>query len=130
MPTLVPGPVRVRVPATSANLGPGFDSAGLCLSRYDEVEVAVTAAGLVVEVTGEGAPSLPRTEQHLVVRALRAAFDRLGVRPAGLRVSCTNAIAQSRGLGSSAAAIVAGVLAARALVQDGAGLLAAGARRP
>ena len=116
-------PVRVRAPATSANLGPAFDSAGLCLSLYDEIQVEVTAGGLGVQVTGEGAGVLPRGERHLVVRAMRATFDRLGEQPGGLRLHCHNRIPQSRGLGSSSAAIVAGVLAARALVPDGARLL-------
>ncbi|HEU0103724.1 MAG TPA: homoserine kinase [Mycobacteriales bacterium] len=117
------GPVRVRVPATSANLGPAFDSAGLCLALYDEVSVQVTAGGLGVQVTGEGAGVLPRSERHLVVRALRAALDVLGGQPPGLRLHCGNRIPQSRGLGSSSAAIVAGIVAARALVVDGARLL-------
>ncbi|MGH3095818.1 MAG: homoserine kinase [Streptosporangiales bacterium] len=109
------GPVRVRVPATSANLGPAFDCAGLALARYDEIEVRVTASGLTVEVGGEGAGDLRRDERHLVVRAARAAFDELGEQPPGLELRCTNAIPHGRGLGSSAAAIVGGVVAARAL---------------
>lgn len=112
-------PVRVRAPATSANLGPAFDTAGLCLALYDEVSAEVTPGGLVVEVTGEGSGTLPLDERHLVVRALRAVLDRLGGQPAGLRLACTNRIPQSRGLGSSSAAIVAGVLAGRALVRGG-----------
>ena len=68
----------MRVPASSANLGPGFDTLGLALGLYDEVEVAVAADGLVVEVDGEGAAGVPRDERHLVVRAMRRAFD--GVR--------------------------------------------------
>jgi len=111
------GPVRVRVPATSANLGPGFDSLGLALSRYDEVTAAVTDSGLSIEVTG--ADEVARDESHLVVRAMQATFDRLGGRPPGLRLSCRNDIPHGRGLGSSAAAIVAGVLLARALTVDG-----------
>lgn len=111
--------VRVRVPATSANLGPGFDSFGLALDRYDEVTLEATAAGLVVHVEGEGAEDVPRDDRHLVVRSARAAFERLGVRPDGLRLRCVNRIPHGRGLGSSAAAIVAGVLGARALVPDG-----------
>ncbi|MQA81070.1 MAG: homoserine kinase [Streptosporangiales bacterium] len=107
--------VRVRVPATSANLGPGFDTAGLALARYDEVEASVVESGLRVDVEGIGADSLPRTERHLVVRAARAAFEELGGQPAGFAVRCRNAIPHGRGLGSSAAAIVAGVVAARAL---------------
>ena len=111
---------RVRVPATSANLGPGFDSAGLCLSLYDEVQVEVRPSGLDIGVAGEGAGTLPHGERHLVVRALRATLDLLDGQPPGLRLRCSNAIPQSRGLGSSSAAIVAGVLAGRALVADGA----------
>lgn len=107
--------VRVRVPATSANLGPGFDCAGLALARYDEVEAEISAHGLSVEVEGEGAGDVPRDDAHLVVRALRAALDELGERPRGLALRCVNAIPHSRGLGSSAAAIVAGVVLGRAL---------------
>ncbi|MCU1673172.1 MAG: thrB [Frankiales bacterium] len=112
------GPVRVRVPATSANLGPGFDSAGLALALHDEVIVRVTDGGLTVDVAGEGADHLPRDERHLVVTSLRAAFDRLGGQPAGLTVRCHNRIPQSRGLGSSSAAICAAVVAAHALVEE------------
>jgi len=117
------GAVRVRTPATSANLGPGFDCAGLCLSLHDVVQVRAGGTGLSVEVTGEGAGRLPRDERHLVVSSLRAAFDRLGGQPPGLQVGCANRIPQSRGLGSSSATIVAGVLAARALVVEGEQLL-------
>lgn len=121
----VPAPraVRLRVPATSANLGPAFDCAGLCLSLYDDVTVRVTAAGLAVDVTGEGADRLPRDGRHLVVSSLRAAFDVLGGQPPGLEVVCHNRIPQARGLGSSSAAIVAAVQAARALVVGGRELL-------
>lgn len=104
--------VRVRVPATSANLGPAFDCAGLALALHDVVEFAVTDAGLSVEVSGVGAGELPADERHLVVRAFRAACERLGWAPPGLRVRAHNAIPQGRGLGSSAAAVVAGVVGA------------------
>jgi homoserine kinase len=109
--------VLVRVPATSANLGPGFDALGLALSLHDEIEVRVTGSGLDIEVSGEGADDVADAgEKHLLVRAMRAAFDDLGaVQPAGLALRCANRIPHGRGLGSSAAAIVAGVLAARAL---------------
>lgn len=95
----------------------------MALSWYDEVRARVAPDGLVVEVVGEGARSLPRSERHLVVSSMRAAFDRLGGQPTGLSVRCANSLPQSRGLGSSSAAIVAGVLAARALVVNGAELL-------
>jgi homoserine kinase len=116
-------PVRVRVPATSANLGPGFDALGLALSLYDDVVVRVADDGLFVDVAGEGADSVPRTRRHLVVRALQAGFDVLGGQPRGLEVVCANRIPHGRGLGSSAAAIVAGLAAARALVLGGADTL-------
>ncbi|SDO20438.1 homoserine kinase [Klenkia soli] len=113
--TAAPGqPVRIRVPATSANLGPAFDSAGLALSLYDELEVSVVD-GLEVVVEGFGADDLPRDETHLVVRAFRAACADLGWSPPGLRLVARNGIPQGRGLGSSASAVVAGILAAWAL---------------
>ena len=104
--------VRVRVPATSANLGPAFDCAGLALALHDVVEFAVADAGLAVEVAGVGAGELSCDERHLVVRAFRAACDLLGWSPPGLRVHARNAIPQGRGMGSSAAAVVAGVVGA------------------
>jgi homoserine kinase len=107
--------VRVRVPASSANLGPGFDTLGLALSRYDDLEVSIASSGLLVEVFGEGADSLPLTESHLVVRAFRIACAHLGSSPPGVAFRCTNTIPQARGLGSSAAAIVAGIAAAYGL---------------
>jgi homoserine kinase len=110
--------VRVRVPATSANLGPAFDCAGLALGLHDVVEFSTPANGLEVAVTGEGFDSLPATEDHLVVRAFRAASAELGWSPSGLRVVATNEIPQGRGMGSSAAAVVAGVLGAWALCPD------------
>ncbi|PZM93300.1 MAG: homoserine kinase [Actinobacteria bacterium] len=118
--SFVSGPVRVRVPATSANLGPGFDALGLALALYDEVTARVTDGGCQVEVTGEGAGELPTDERHLIVRAMYETFDVLGGRPPGIALSCVNRIPQARGLGSSSAAIVAGVHLARALVADGA----------
>jgi homoserine kinase len=110
--------VHVRVPATSANLGPGFDTFGLALARHDEVSAALGGDGLRVEVSGEAADSLPRDPSHLVVSAMLAAFRRWHAEPPGLQVRCRNAIPHSRGLGSSAAAIVAGVVAARALLAE------------
>ena len=113
------GPVRVSVPATSANLGPGFDSLGLALSLRDSLTAGVAGSGLAVEVTGAGADAVPRDESHLVVRSMRAAFDLLGAQPPGLELRCDNLIPHGRGLGSSSAAIVAGVSLARALVAGG-----------
>lgn len=118
-PTFRVAPVRVRVPASAANLGPGFDAFGLALGLYDDVVLQATDGGLAVDVAGQGAEQLPRTGRHLVVRAARAAFAELGGAPRGLQVVCANRIPQTRGLGSSAAAIVAGILAARALTVGG-----------
>ena len=119
MATFVEGPVRASVPATSANLGPGFDSLGLALGLRDELEAEVTGSGLLVEVAGPGADDVPRDERHLVVRAMRTAFDAMGANPPGLRLSCANVVPHARGLGSSSAAIVGGLVLARALVAGG-----------
>ena len=111
--------VRVRVPATSANLGPGFDALGLALALHDDLDVhALGTSDVVVEVTGEGVGEVPDDEQHLVVRALRLALDHVGAPQSGVRLVCRNRIPHGRGLGSSAAAVVAGVLAARGLVAE------------
>lgn len=107
--------VRVTVPASTANLGSGFDALGMALGVHDELEFAVTDGGLVVEVSGEGAADVPTDERHLVVRAFRAACELVGIEVPGLRLTCRNAIPHARGLGSSAAAVVAGVAAGFAL---------------
>jgi homoserine kinase len=99
------------VPASTANLGSGFDALGLALGLYDEVTVEAAASGLDVRVEGEGAGQVPLDEEHLLVRAIRAVEGT----PDGLIVRCRNAIPHSRGLGSSAAAVVAGVAAGYAL---------------
>ncbi|MFE9106029.1 homoserine kinase [Actinomadura geliboluensis] len=121
------GPVLVRTPATSANLGPGFDSLGLALTLHDEVEVELTGGGVAIEVDGEGAEVADRGERHLIVKVLRRTLDVLDdlagsgpSRPPGVRLRCRNAIPHSRGLGSSSAAIVAAIVAARALHPAGA----------
>ncbi len=104
------------VSASSANLGPGFDSIGLALNLCDEIVVETTDSGLVVEVDGEGADQLPRGPEHLVVRAVQHGLQAAGVSAGGLVVRCRNAIPHSRGLGSSAAAVVGGLAAANGLV--------------
>jgi homoserine kinase len=116
-------PVVVRVPATSANLGPGFDSLGLALGLHDLVTVEAFAPApgeppVVVDVTGEGAGSVPDDEQHLVVASVLAGLAHAGARRQGLRVRCVNAVPHGRGLGSSAAAVVAGLVAARGLLAE------------
>ncbi len=112
-------PVTVRVPATSANLGPGFDALGLALDLYDDLTVEAVESGLHIDVIGEGAGEVPLDDSHLVVQSMNAAFDLLGERPSGLRLICRNAIPHGRGLGSSASAIVSGIVAARALTEGG-----------
>ena len=113
-------PVRVRVPATSANIGPGFDALGIALSLYDDVVAQVSDdTGIRVDVHGEGADVVPRDHRHLVAKAMLRGFDALGGRPRGLDLVCANRIPHGRGLGSSAAAIVSGLLLARALVVGG-----------
>lgn len=119
MPQFVPGPVTLTVPATSANLGPGYDTFGLALDLRDTLTAEVRPAGLEILVEGAGADDVPRDESHLVVRSMRAAFEAMGEQPPGLRLRCHNVIPHSRGLGSSSAAIVAGVTLARALVAGG-----------
>jgi homoserine kinase len=104
------------VAASSANLGPGFDSLGLALSLYDEIYVETTESGLVVEVVGEGAGQVPLDASHLVVRAIEHGLKAAGVRATGLIVRSRNAIPHSRGLGSSAAAVVGGLAVANGLV--------------
>ena len=118
--TFASGSVTVRVPASSANLGPGYDSLGLALDLYDEITGQVTEGGLHIDVAGEGAGSVSLDESHLVVRSMRAVFDLLGEDPPGLRLECRNRIPHGRGLVSSSAAIVGGIMLARALVSDSA----------
>ncbi|MEJ6537184.1 MAG: homoserine kinase [Mycobacterium sp.] len=107
-----------EVAASSANLGPGFDSMGLALGLYDQIAVETTDAGLIVEVTGEGAGQVPTSPEHLVVAAIHRGLAAAGFRAAGLVVRCRNAIPHSRGLGSSAAAVVGGLAVVNALVSQ------------
>lgn len=116
-------PVTVRVPATSANLGPGFDSLGLAFDIYDEVTVEAYAPvpgtpTVRIRVEGEGSGAVPDDETHLVVRSLRAGLARVGAGQPGLRLTCRNRVPHGRGLGSSSAAIVAGLMAARGLLAE------------
>jgi homoserine kinase len=115
-----PRQVRVSVPATSANLGPGFDTLGLALDLRDDVLVTALDAGgddpsVEVDVRGEAAADVPRDGTHLIVRTVRDVFDRIGFPQPHLSITAVNTIPHGRGLGSSAAAIVAGVAAALAL---------------
>ena len=108
------------MPATSANLGPGFDSFGLALAMHDRyVAQILDDAGLDIDVTGEGADEVPRTDKNLLVKAMNKGFDFLGGKPKGIAVRALNVIPHGRGLGSSASAIVGGLCLARALVLTG-----------
>lgn len=113
------GPVRVRVPATSANLGPGYDSLGIALARYDTVTARRIDGQPRIEVSGCGADSVPRTPEHLVYRSAVLGFQALGEPTPSLELLCCNDIPHGGGQGSSAAAIVAGLAVARELTADG-----------
>lgn len=119
-PAFRAAPVTISVPATSANLGPGFDAFGLALNLRDVLAAQILdEPGLDIQVAGEGAAELRTDAKHLVVRAMHLAFDAMGGRPRGLALRCANAIPQGRGLGSSAAAIIGGMVLARLMVLGG-----------
>ena len=107
--------IKVVVPCSTANLGPGFDTLGLALSLYNELYLAETEQGLKVEVTGEGARQLPKDDSNLVVRAAKRIFREVDYRPNGLQFRIHNNVPVSSGLGSSSTAIVAGMVAANEL---------------
>lgn len=104
--------VRVQVPASTANMGPGFDCLGMALQLYNSVEMATATAGLHIDVQGEGAPDMPRDENNLVYIAAMKVFKQVGFSRCGLRIKLINNIPVSRGLGSSTAAIIGGIIAA------------------
>ncbi len=118
MTDLVGRSVTVRVPATSANLGPGFDTLGLALALYDELRVTATAEpGVHVDVVGVGAGEVATDESNLVVRSIQHAFDHFHLPMPGLHLEAHNVIPHGRGLGSSGAAIVSGIMAAKGLLE-------------
>ncbi|MDH6180543.1 homoserine kinase [Microbacteriaceae bacterium SG_E_30_P1] len=117
MTSLVGRSVHVRVPATSANLGPGFDTLGLALALYDELDVTAIESGVEIEVHGVGAGEVPTDDSHLVIRSIKHAFDHYSIPMPGIRLVAHNAIPHGRGMGSSGAAIVAGVMAAKGLLE-------------
>lgn len=107
--------VVVKVPATTANLGPGFDSLGMALSLFNTIDLeACTGSDCKVDVVGEGANSLPHDNTNLVVRSMKVLFERAGYNPPAWRLRMHNRIPLARGLGSSAAAIVGGLVTANA----------------
>lgn len=107
--------VRVQVPATTANMGPGFDCLGMALQLYNTVEMSFSPAGLFIEIQGEGASEIPKDEKNMVYLAAQKVFRLSGQEPAGLKIKLTNSIPVSRGLGSSTAAIIGGMIAANIL---------------
>jgi homoserine kinase len=110
--------VKVSVPATTANLGPGFDTFGMALTIYDELDVeAVDGGGVTVEVHGVGEGEVPTDENNLVARSLLFAANKVGQELPGLKLTAHNSIPHGRGVGSSGAAIVAGVMAAKGLLE-------------
>lgn len=110
--------VTVRVPATTANLGPGFDTLGMALAVYDELEVRVRAQpGATVRVVGVGEGEVPTDESNLVVRSIAHTFASVGRELPGLDLVAHNAIPHGRGMGSSGAAIVSGIMAAKGLLE-------------
>ena len=119
-PTFKAKPMQVQVPASSANLGPGFDAFGLALGMHDRyVAQVLDDAILDIDVTGEGADEVPLTDKNLLVKAMYKGFDFLGGRPKGLAIRALNVNPHGRGLGSSASAIIGGLVLARALVLNG-----------
>jgi homoserine kinase len=120
LPAQLPAPgsyVTVKVPATTANLGPGLDTLGLALALYDELEVRVTGKpGVHVTVEGVGAGEVPTDETNLVVRAIARTFAAFDQPMPGLELFAKNSIPHGRGLGSSGAAIVSGIMAAKGLL--------------
>ena len=119
-PTFKAQPMQVQVPATSANLGPGFDCLGLALTMFDRYIAQVQdEPGVDVDVTGEGADDVARSDKNLVIKAMYKGFEFLGGKPRGIALRQLNVIPHGRGLGSSASAIVGGLSLARALVLGG-----------
>jgi len=119
-PTFKAQPIQVQVPASTANLGPGFDCLGLALNMHDRYMAQVMdEVGVDIDVTGEGADNVLTTEKNLIIKAMYKGFDFLGGRPRGIALRQLNVIPHGRGLGSSAAAIVGGLALARGLVLGG-----------
>lgn len=111
--------VHVRVPASCANLGPGFDCLGLAVDLVDDVEAWAVAGPTTIDIDGYGKDTLPRDDSHLIVETVGYALDAVGAPRVGLKLKCVNRIPHGRGLGSSAAAIVAGLMIARGLIDTG-----------
>src|SRR5687767_6549257 len=111
----MPAAVKVRVPATIANLGPGFDALGVAIQVHLELDIEPRRDSMEITIEGEGADELPKDDTNLVVRAMNAFFDHIGRQPGGYALHIKNPIPLAAGLGSSAAAVVGGLYAARAI---------------
>ncbi len=107
--------IKIRVPATSANMGPGFDSLGVALELYNYITVEETGSGLEIDILDETSKFLPKDEKNLIYRCMKKVFDKVGYAPKGLRLTLENNIPVTRGLGSSSAGIVGGLYAGNAL---------------
>ena len=105
--------VTIKVPATTANLGPGFDCMGMALDIWNSIDVEVGPSAF--EIVGEGEETLPRGPDNLVARSLRTSFEEAGLPTPEVRISCRNEIPLDRGLGSSSAAVVGGLVAGNEL---------------
>lgn len=110
--------IKVQVPATSANMGPGFDTMGVALSLYNSLSVEETEKDVLVEILGENPQRLQNPKRHLIVETIDKLFQLAGKERKGLHLICDNVVPFARGLGSSSAAIVAGLLGANALLDD------------
>lgn len=111
--------VTVRVPATSANIGSGFDCAGIALKLYNTITVEETDSGLSIEVCGENSGYIPQDGRNLVYRSMMSAFEKMGYSPKGLRIVQQNEVPPTRGLGSSSTCIVGGIMAANEICGGG-----------
>lgn len=108
--------LKVTVPATSANLGPGFDSLGMALSHYDEYSLETIDKGLEIHIKGEGSESAAKDESNLIYKSIKLVFDSLGEKIPGIKLVCQNSIPHGRGMGSSGAAVAGGVMLAAGLL--------------
>ncbi len=108
--------IHVRIPATSANLGPGFDTLGMALSFYDEYQAEVIDKGLEIVVLGEGVKDIPTDSSNLIYKTIDWVFQKVGKPVPGLRITCQNNIPHGRGMGSSGAAVAGGVMLAAGLL--------------
>ena len=110
--------VTVKVPASTTNLGPGFDCLGLALKLYNTVEMERTEEkDITIKISGEGEKELPRDELNIILSAIKLVFDKAGEKLCGLRIRQVNQIPIGRGLGSSAATRLAGIMAANELLK-------------